>query len=84
MIKKFIENIKNMEKNILKIMITGLKISFLICIISSIISGLYIVNPISHTLYLSGIILFKTGLTFASTFFVCAFAMDTIKKQARL
>ena len=81
MIKKIIDNIKNIDKNILKIMICGLNFSFIICVIACIISLYYISNPLSHILYNSGIILFKTGLTFASTFFVCAFAMDTIKKQ---
>lgn len=81
MIKKFIDSAKNIEKDILKIMISGFKFSFIICIISCIISVLYILNPISHILYDSGIILFKTGLTFGVVFFICAFAMDNIKKQ---
>ena len=81
MIKKIIYNVKNMEKNILKIMIKGLNFSLGICIISCIILIFYILNPISHILYDSGIILFKAGLTFAVMFFVCAFAIDNIKKQ---
>ena len=81
MIKKLIENIKNIDKKIIKIMTSGFKFSFIICLISCAISLYYILNPISHILYNSGIILFKTGLTFASAFFVCAFAMDKIKKQ---
>lgn len=81
MIKKFMDSIKNIEKDILKIMISGFRFSLLVCIISCIISLLYILNPISHILYDSGIILFKTGLTFAAMFFVCAFAIDNIKKQ---
>lgn len=81
MIKKFINSAKNIEKDILKIMLSGFRFSLVVCIISCIISLLYILNPISHILYDSGIILFKTGLTFAAMFFVCAFAMDNIKKQ---
>lgn len=81
MIKKFINSAKNIEKDILKIMISGFKFSLIICVISCIISALYILNPISHILYDSGIILFKTGLTFGVVFFICAFAMDNIKKQ---
>ena len=81
MINKFIDNVKNIEKDILKIMIYGIKFSLLICIISSIVSILYILNPISHILFDSGIILFKTGLTFGIMFFICAFAIDKIKKQ---
>ena len=81
MTKKLINNIKSIDKKILKIMIFGLKFSFIICAISCVISIYYISNPISHILYNSGIILFKTGLTFASTFFICAFAIDKIKKE---
>lgn len=81
MVKKVIDNVKNIEKDILKIMVSGFKFSFIVCVISCIISLLYILNPISHILYDSGIILFKTGLTFAASFFICAFAMDKIKKQ---
>lgn len=81
MVKKVIDNFKNIEKDILKIMVSGFKFSLIVCIISGIVSLLYILNPISHILYDSGIILFKTGLTFAASFFVCAFAMDKIKKQ---
>jgi len=81
MLKKLIDNINNIDKKIIKIMLSGLKFSFIICITSCMISLYYISNPISHILYNSGIILFKTGLTFASTFFVCGFAIDKIKKQ---
>lgn len=81
MIKKFINSAKNIEKDILKIMISGFKFSLIVCVISCIILGLYILNPISHILYDSGIILFKTGLTFGVMFFICAFAIDNIKKE---
>ena len=81
MLKKIMKSVKNLEKNTLKIMLSGFRFSFLICIISCIISISYIINPISHILYECGIILFKTGITFAVTFFVCAFAIDNIKKQ---
>lgn len=81
MIKKFINSAKNIEKDIFKIMISGFKFSLVICVISCIISALYILNPISHILYDSGLILFKTGLTFGVMFFICAFTIDNIKKQ---
>ena len=81
MIKDFIKNIKNIEGKTLKIMYLGFNFSLAICIISSIISLTYILNPISHILFQSGIILFKTGLTFGIMFFVCGFAIDKIKKE---
>ena len=81
MIKKVIDNINNIDRKIIRIMIAGLNFSFIICLISCIISLYYISTPVSHILYDSGIILFKTGLTFASAFFICGFAIDKIKKQ---
>ena len=81
MLKTLITNVKNIEKNIYKIMFFGFKISIVILIISGILSIMYILNPISHMIFESGIILFKTGLTFYITFFVCGFMMDKIKKQ---
>ena len=81
MIKSITKNVKHTDKHTLDIMLSGFKFSFIICIISCIISLLYITNPISHILYESSIILFKTGLTFAITFFICAFAIDKIKKM---
>lgn len=81
MIKKIIESVKNMEKITLKIMFSGFKFSFIIYIVSAILLLSYIINPISHIIYDSGIILFKTSITFATTFFICAIALDKIKKE---
>ena len=81
MIRQLIDNFKNIDKKIIKIMNIGVNFSFIICIISCAISLYYILHPISHILFNSGILLFKAGLTFASTFFVCGFAMDKIKKN---
>ncbi|MDO5555447.1 MAG: hypothetical protein Q4G09_01970 [Clostridia bacterium] len=81
MIKKIIENIKSIEKNILKIMFLGFKFSFFVYILSAVVLLFYIINPVSHIIYESGLILFKTSLTFAVSFFICAFAIDKIKKQ---
>lgn len=82
MIKKLMDIITTIDKKIITIMFYGFTFSFIICIIACIISIFYMLNPISHILYSSGIILFKTGITFASTFFICAFAIDKIKKQS--
>ena len=81
MIKKIINNLKNIEKDTLKIMLSGLKFSFSIYLLSAIVLLIYIINPISYILYNSGIILFKTSLTFAVSFFIGAFTIDNIKKQ---
>ena len=81
MIKKIINKTKKIEKNIYRIMKLGYYFSFVICLISLFISFTYILNPISHLLYVSGIILFKTGLTFGIMFFISGFTIDTIKKE---
>ena len=81
MIKEFINKVKNIEKKTARLMIKGFNFSFVICIISFFISLTYILNPVSHVLYKSGIILFKTGLTFGVMSFISAFAVDNIKKE---
>ena len=81
MIKELMDNIKNIDKKVLKIMFSGFKFSFILCIISCVISLSYILNPVSHIIYDCGLILFKTSITFAVSFFICAFAMDKIRKQ---
>ena len=84
MINEFINKIKSIEEKTSKIMIKGFHFSFIILFISFLISLTYISNPISHVLYKSGILLFKTGLTFAVMSFISAFAIDTIKKELNL
>lgn len=81
MIKELINKLNNIEEKTSNIMIHGINFSFVICIISFFISLTYILNPVSHLLYLSGIILFKTGLTFGIMSFISAFAIDNIKKE---
>ena len=81
MVKEIINNIKNIEKNILKIMFKGFKFCFGILIISSIVLLFYILNPVSYIIFDSGIILFKTSLTYAVCFFICAFVSNNIKKE---
>ena len=83
MIKELINNIRNMEKNILEIMINGLKISFGIAILSSVILLFYILNPISYIIFESGITLFKIGLIFALTFLICAIFTNRIIKEIK-
>ncbi len=80
MIKKLTNDIKDLDKDILKIMFSGFKFSFFICTLSSIVLLTYIVNPVSYLLFEAATILFKTGLTFAVSFFICGFVVNNIKK----
>lgn len=81
MINKIIKNIQEIEQPILKVMLKGFRFSASICILSLIILIIYSTYPISHIQLQSGLILFRTGLMFACSFFICAFATDKIKKE---
>lgn len=48
MINKFITNINGIDKSILKVIIIGLKVSFVICIISAFILCLYMQTHSSY------------------------------------
>ena len=78
MAEKF-KNIFNFDNKILKIIKYCFLISLLFCLISIIIMLIYNTYYISHNLYLSGIILFKTSLTIAVGSIICAIVINTIK-----
>lgn len=81
MINRLIDNIKNMEKPIIKVMLQGFRFSFLICLLSLMILELHITYPFSHIVYDAGLILFRTGIMIAVSFFMCAFATDKLKNS---
>ena len=78
MAEKF-KNIFNFDNNILKIIKFCFLFFFFFCLISIIIILIYNTYYISHNLYLSGIILFKTSLTIAVGSIICAIVINTIK-----
>lgn len=78
MTQKF-KNILKFDDKILKIIKYCFIVSLFICTISIIIMLIYNTYYISHDLYLSGIILFKTGLTIAISSIICAIVINTIK-----
>ena len=81
MIDKLIDNIKEIDKPILKFMFKGLKFSASICFLSILILIAYSTYPISHIGLHSSIILFQTGIMFAVSFFICGFITDKLKKE---
>ena len=81
MIKTFIEHIKNIDKYIMKLVFNGIKLSFILIIISLFLLILHIQNYSSHLFYDAGLILFKTAINFCVFFFVCGFVFDKLKKQ---
>ncbi|MBO5479276.1 MAG: hypothetical protein J6A04_06295 [Clostridia bacterium] len=80
MIKVLIDNFKSMEEKIKKIMNYGFLFSFLVCMISMGLLIAYELNA-NLTLYYIGLSVFRLSLFFAVEFIICAFAIDTIKKQ---
>ncbi len=78
--KKFINEFKNIDDSIVKIMKSGFKCSFIICLIATYILFLYILNPVTHTMFSIGYLLARLGLMCFVCFFVGAFASDKIKK----
>ena len=48
MINKFINNINAIDKSILRVIITGLKVSLVICVLSAFILCLYMQNHSSY------------------------------------
>ena len=71
-------SIKNIDKKVISLMSNGFKFSSIILIISLYILLLYKLNPISHILFESGILLFKASLMCFVSFLICGFAMDQI------
>ena len=81
MLKKVLDNFKNLDKLTFKIMNYGLKFCFIICILSVFILLTYSFTISSPFVYYIGINLFKLSLIFGIEFIVCGFVVDGIKKQ---
>ena len=81
MIKKIINNFKNLEKITYKIMKYGLYFCFAICLLAVLILLTYEITFASPFIYYIGINLFKTSLIFGIEFIICGFIVDGIKKQ---
>ena len=81
MFKKILDSFKNLDKLTFKIMNYGLKFCFVICLIATFILLTYDCAFPSPFVYYIGINLLKASLIFGMEFIVCAFVMDSIKKQ---
>ncbi len=70
----------NLDKKTIKIMKTGLKISFIICLIAIYILSFYLSL---HTvfIYQFGILLLKESFHIAIQFIICGIIIDKIKKE---
>lgn len=78
--KLIIENFKKIEPSILKICYSGLKFCLVLSLLCAFVLCIY---QSVHNIYLFyiGTSVLKSTLFFAAFFVICAFAIDTIKKE---
>ena len=80
MIKIFFNDVKNIDKKIISIMLNGFKFSLIIALLSVYVLALYHTYPFSHVAYFSGLNLFKLSLTCVAAFFICGVTVNKIKQ----
>ena len=81
MFKVLKNSFKNFDKITNKILKSGLKFCFILCMISVFILLTYNLIFSTPILYYIGINLFKLSLIFGIEFIICYFVTDGIKKQ---
>ena len=81
--KKMIEEFKNIDIKIIRIMKNGFKVSFITCLMFTYILYYYTLNPITHTAFEIGILGVKCSFMFFVSFFIGAVASNKIFIEAR-
>lgn len=81
MFKKIIDNYKTLDSLTCKIMKNGLKFCFLLSILATLILLIYKALFASPYIYYIGINLFRLSIIFGIEFIICAFVVDSLKKQ---
>ena len=79
--KKIVEEIKNIDIRIIRIMKSGFKFSFVLCLIFTYVLYLYTLNPISHTFFNIGYLGVRCSFMFFVSFFIGGFASNIIRKE---
>ena len=78
--KLVFSKLKSINTSILKVLYIGLKVCFVLLLISTFILSLY--HSIHNfNLFYIGISLFRTSLFYIAFLFICSIGIDTIKKQ---
>ena len=80
MLKKIIDEIKEMDISIMKMVNNGLFFSFSIGILGLLLLLTYNTYSVSYDIYQGGFILVKTGLIFAAEILGCGFVVDKLNK----
>ena len=75
MLKTLVDKLQSMEDKVKKVLHNGFIFSFIVCLLIS-----YELSA-NLELYYIGLSVFRLSLFFAVEFFICAIAIDTIKKQ---
>ncbi len=81
MINKIKTTFLSLDQQTKKIIKTGIKFCFAICIISLIILLTYDFAFGNPNLFEIGILLFKISMLFSSEFLICGIVVDSIKKH---
>ncbi|MCR5146043.1 MAG: hypothetical protein K6B70_01665 [Clostridia bacterium] len=76
--QKIIKDIKKIDKKIMDIVKSGLKISFILCLIAIFVLGTYLTIGEPHAFYI-GIALFKSGLYYIIGCVIFGFYFNKIK-----
>ncbi len=77
--KKILDEFKNFDKSILKLMYSGIHFSFVFCLFSTFILAIYKTIHIPNLFYI-GISLFETSLFFFVAFIAYGFIFNRMKK----
>lgn len=77
---KFIDDFKNIDVSVTKVMNNGVKFSFVLGLLATYILFFYIQNPVSHVIFEAGYAIIKCSIMFFVCFLVGAFATDKILK----
>ena len=80
--KLVISKFKEINKSILNVLFTGLKICLILALLATFILTLY--HSIHNLdLFILGLSLLKSSMFFTTFFIICAIAIDTIKKDLK-
>jgi len=77
--KKLLEELKNLDKSILKLVKSGVRFSFVFCLFSTLVLAIYETVHIPSLFYV-GISLFQTGSFFLVAFIAYGFVFNKIIK----
>lgn len=78
------DKIKNLDLKIVKLMKIGFIISFIMCLLASLLLFTYQFIISMPILFYIGISLFRTSLSFGVTFFICGLGFDTIVTDLKI